>query len=109
MNFFRYFWLTCTGFRTYVPLLNVSMRSSLGYWAGFSILITLIVMLNFIRWFHIGYPLVAHQAASYLPSFSITNGHAYSTLSQPYITNTNNFPIILDLKGEVENARKTFP
>jgi hypothetical protein len=109
MNFFRYLWFSCSGFRTYVPLFRLRLRSSLQNWAIFCLILSTGLMLIFVRWFNFGFPLIKNAAVQYLPSLAITNGHAYSSLPQPYITNTNDFPIILDLKGELKDPQKMFP
>lgn len=111
MNFFRYFWLSCSGFRGYVALLNLPLRASLGYWVGVSFLIAGIILYNFVHWFNMGYPLIVKEAAPILPEFTISNGQAYSNLPQPYFSNTNQnqFPVILDLNNSITNAQSIYP
>ncbi len=107
-DFFRYLWLSCSGFRTYVPLLNLPMYRTLLYWAGWSLILSVVLMANLIQWFQMGFRNIEKVAPS-LPAFSLSNGVAYSSLSQPYYANTNHFPIILDLEGKVAAPEKTFP
>lgn len=109
MNFFRYLWLTCSGFRTYSAFLNLSLRSTLVYWAMFSALLGMVALANIMYWFKMGYPLIVEKASNYLPEFSIVHGQAFSKLPQPYYANTNQFPIILDLEDSVKAPEKTFP
>jgi hypothetical protein len=109
MNFLRYFWLSCSGFRTYIPLLNLSLKSSLGYWAAFSFFLAGAVLLIITYWFKIAFPLIEKEAVDHLPPFAITNGQAYSSIPQPYITNTNDFPIILDFENKINSPKTTYP
>ncbi len=107
MKFFRYIWLACTGLRTYAEFLPLSLRQTAGYWAGVSFCLSVVLMLNLAFWFHEAMPKI-EKAAANLPAFGLTNSHAYSTLPQPYFANTNQFPIILDLKGTIPHPEKMF-
>ncbi len=109
MNFFRYLWLACSGFRTYTAFLNLPLRSTLAYWTIFAVLLGIVAMADIIHWFKMGYPMIVQEVSLYLPEFSITNGQAFSTLPQPYFANTNQFPIILDLENSVKMPKTMFP
>jgi hypothetical protein len=108
MKFLRQVWLSCSGFRPYVELLPLSLRETLAYWALFTLGLAVAVLLNLGLWFREAMPAI-EAAAAQLPAFSLTNGMAISSLPQPYLANTNQFPIILDLENRMPEPEKTFP
>jgi hypothetical protein len=109
MSFFKYIWFAVSGFRTYQNLLNLSLRNTIAYWAVLSALLGIVGMINIVRWSKVSYPIIVKQASEFLPEFSISNGQAFSSLPQPYFSNTNQFPIILDLENQVQTPEKMFP
>lgn len=108
MAFLRCLWYSCGGFRTYRNLLNLPLRSVLGFWITLSALIAVVFTATALYWLETGFPLI-EKFARRLPSFSLTNGAAYSALPQPYLTNTNQFPIILDLERNTNDFSKKYP
>ena len=108
MNFLRYLWLACSGFRTYRGLIELSLRSVLIYWAILSSLLAVAFVGNLAHWFKIGFPVI-QKVMAHVPAFSLANGQARSPLPQPFFANTNQFPIILDLEKKLEEPQKMFP
>ena len=109
MTFLRYIWLSCAGFRTYAAFLRLTARSAVIYWCGFSGLVAVALAFNAWRWFGEEYPRVLDEHLSEIPAFTLAGGLARSDAPGPVFANTNQFPIILDPRGEVKEPQKLFP
>lgn len=99
--------MACGGFKTYVSLFNLPLHRVLVFWAGWSFFLTAVLMLNLLWLMHLGFQ-NARTWIPNLPAFSLSNGIAQSSLPQPYYANTNTFPTILDLEGNLPDPEKTF-
>jgi hypothetical protein len=86
---------------------------------GWTTLLALVATLNIFYWMQLGFKEIEHwmkpqiskvgEAPFQVPSFRIEHGRAMSNLPQPHYSNTNHFPIILDLKSEIEKPESQFP
>ncbi len=107
MTFLHHIWASCSGFRTYRQLINLPVRTTVVYWLIFSAFLTAVFVANVLYLFGAHFPQV-RQAAQTIPSLVISNGMAYSEWPQPYVTNTNHFPVIVDLEDRFAAPEKKF-
>ena len=109
MNFFRYFWDAIRGFRSYRTFMEIGVGSAIGYWTVICLILCLIIILELNSFLLNDFPGLCREAASKVPAFRIEQGHAVCSLPQPFLSNTNQFPIILDMEGSVTNHTRAFP
>jgi hypothetical protein len=107
MNFFRYLWWACSGFKSYRHMLHLPLKKTVGCWMIFTGVLALLAFLQMRYFLSLALPLIEEKGAN-LPPLSITNGVAYSPLPQPHYSNTNDFPIILDLKNTERELEERF-
>jgi len=108
VKYLRYLWLSCSGFRTYLELLNLPLRATFGYWACFSGALAVVAIVYCMVWSRMASPLIVRKATEYLPPFTVENGQIHSSLPQPHFSNTNDFPVIMDLEGSLNEPEKMF-
>jgi hypothetical protein len=109
MSFLRNLWYACAGFETYRHLFNLPLRSVLFYWSIFSAILSLVVLGNMLRYFDLAFPTILRVASTHLSEVTLQQGHASSPIAQPYIGNTNQFPIIIDTQNTITEPSKMFP
>lgn len=107
MSFFRHFYFSCVGFQTYRRLVDLPVRSALNYWLILTGLLTVVFIGNGLYLFEAYLP-QAHQVVQAIPSLTIRSGTAFTELPQPYLVNTNHFPVIIDLEAKIAAPEKQF-